>query len=79
MQAFVEYAAEMNYSVSVPISIHLDHFMHPSPVKCAFDSIMVDRFIFDEAENITYVQSMVERAKRKGMTGEDLNWATWKW
>jgi fructose-bisphosphate aldolase, class II len=72
--AFIKFTAEVAHAASVPISVHLDHCLKPSDadmaLECAFDSIMVDGSMFEEAENIKYVRSVVDRAKEKGMTVE---------
>lgn len=72
--AFIKYVAEITHAASVPIAIHLDHCLEPGDVdlalECAFDSIMVDGSLFEEEENIKYVNSVVDRAKVKGITIE---------
>ncbi|RAH77197.1 fructose-bisphosphate aldolase [Aspergillus japonicus CBS 114.51] len=71
---FIRYAADVAHKASVPISVHLDHCLKPEDadqaLECAFDSIMVDGSLFDEAESIAYVKSVVDRAKAKGITIE---------
>ncbi|KAF4814543.1 putative fructose-bisphosphate aldolase [Colletotrichum tropicale] len=39
-------------------------------LECAFDSVMVDGSMFEEEENIRYVKSVVDRARKKNMTVE---------
>lgn len=71
---FVQFAADLAYSASVPVAIHLDHCIKPGDaelaLKCAFDSIMVDGSLFSEEENIAYVKGIVEQAREVGMTVE---------
>ncbi|KPI35374.1 putative fructose-bisphosphate aldolase [Cyphellophora attinorum] len=64
----------MAHAASVPVAVHLDHCIEPSDadlaLECAFDSIMVDGSLFDEEQNISYVKSVVERAKARNITIE---------
>lgn len=72
--SFVQYVASMAHAASVPIAVHLDHCIEPDDanmaLECAFDSIMVDGSLFEEERNISYVRSIVERAKVRNITVE---------
>lgn len=58
----------------MPISLHLDHCIEPEDAELAltmaFDSIMVDGSLYDEAANIAYVKRIVQKATALGMTVE---------
>lgn len=70
----MEFAANAAHAASVPISLHLDHCIQPEDadlaLTMAFDSIMVDGSLYDEAGNIAYVKRIVDAAKDKDMTIE---------
>ncbi|CAM1510702.1 Fc.00g010370.m01.CDS01 [Cosmosporella sp. VM-42] len=72
--SFVKYVSERAHAASVPISVHLDHYLKPSDadlaLECALDSIMVDGSMFEEEENINYVRSVFDRARVKNITIE---------
>lgn len=68
---FVEFAASLCHSATVPVALHLDQCLEEKDVDVAlslpFDSIMVDGSRGDPEENIAFVSKVVETAKKKGI------------
>lgn len=71
---FIKFAVEACHNAKVPIAVHLDHCLKEEDIAIAlelpFDSIMVDAGSSDSEQNIAFVQSVVDKAKLKGITIE---------
>ncbi|PYH32295.1 class II fructose-bisphosphate aldolase [Aspergillus neoniger CBS 115656] len=71
---FIRFVVAAAHAASVPIAVHLDHCIEPDDIDFAltlpFDSIMIDGFSMDEAENVALCASTVARAHECGMAVE---------